>query len=450
MIMILLSSAVMLVVLTLLTRPLWQKKLSSQTLAASAVPLRTIENADAYRARLLEIELALQTGRISAIEKQNLEIELNRTLLADAELSVQVITPDAGPQWRVAAVVALILTASTITGYWYWGDYQNALTWQQTQQRLQSQIDKALADPSVLLELFKTETTRDVILSYQQSLLRTPINPPAWQALSRILQSLEQGGLAQQAARKAYQQAPHEPGYALELAQLIIESNQGKLTPESDHLLKVLQKEHPHDPRVLMLLGMTHLKSAQWSQALSALQSLQSQLADVDMGEQGPLVKQKIADYIAQAQQGLVAAASSEVTTGPAAPAEPVASIDSAAPAATAVNLQVQVSIDPAALSSWKGTETLWVFAKAPDGPRFPVAAKKMVPTQWPVIVTLSDADAMMPQFKLSGFPQVTITARLSDNDSVMGSQPGDWQKSQEQVDPHQTKPIELILAPPP
>ena len=322
---------------------------------------------------------------------------------------------------------------------------------------MQPQIDKALADPQVLLELFKAETTRDVILSYQQSLLRSPDNPIAWQAQSRILQNLEHNSMAQQAARKAYQQAPQEPLYALELAQLIIEANQGKLSAESEHILKALQKDFPQDPRVLMLLGAAYLKSADWPLALSAFQALQAQLADVDMGVQGPLVKQKVADYITQSQQGLDAANSqandaasntANNTVNDAVKDQGAAAqVDVEASAtATAVNLKVLVSIAPTAMSAWKGTETLWVFAKVADGPRFPVAAKKMIPSQWPVEITLSDADAMMPQYKLSAFPQVNITARLSEHDSVMGSQPGDWQQTLDSIDPRQTKPVELML----
>jgi cytochrome c-type biogenesis protein CcmH len=440
--MIFLSASVMVLTLILLTRPLWQKQLSALTLQATAAPsLHTLENVEAYRARVLDLEHAVQAGRMTAMEKQTLEIELKRTLLTDAPTNAAALAAtmlvDTGPQWKVLALIALMLVLITTTGYWHFGDYQNAYTWQQTQQRLQPQMDKALADPQVLLELFKVETTRDVVLSYQQSLFRSPENPSAWQALSRILQELEQPIMAEKAARQAYKQAPQDPIYGLELAQLIIESNQGKLTAESDHILNALQKDHPQDPRVLMLLGAAHLKGADWSKALNAFQTLQMQLQAIDMGEQGVFVKQKIDDYIAQSQQGLDGAKDAVKNQQ---------TISNANTAATAVNLKVRVSLAPGALSAWKKTETLWVFAKVANGPRFPVAAKKMVPSQWPAEITLSDSDAMMPQYKLSGFDRVNITARLSEHDSVMGNQPGDWQHSIDNIDPRQPQLIELML----
>lgn len=466
--MIVLSVCVVLLTVLLLTRPLWQRQLPAVTWQlASAPSVHTQENVEAYRARLKELEMSVAAGRITAIEKQNLEIELKRTLLTDVPSSGAAVTDamrvDTGPQWQLLAGVVLLLLLITAGGYGYFGDYQQARDWQQTQLRLQPKIDQALADPQVLLELFKVETTRDVILSYQQSLLRHPENPMAWQALSRILQSLEQNNMALQAARKAYQQDQQEPIYALELAQLIIESNQGKLTPESEHVLKGLQKDHPQDPRALMLLGTLHFKQANWSPALNAFQALQTQLQNVDMGEDALLVQQKIADYITQSQQNLAAAQAS--ATAPAlslssgnltatAPQSSTPTLEKTevektaaeTTAANTVNLRVRVSIAPAAMSSWKGSETLWVFAKAVDGPRFPVAAKKMRPTQWPVEITLSDLDAMMPQFKLSGFAQVNITARLSAHDSVMASQPEDWQQTVNHVDPRQAQPVALML----
>jgi cytochrome c-type biogenesis protein CcmH len=439
--MIMMVSAVVISVLVvlLLTRPLWQNLSRQSPSAPALMASRAAVNVEAYQSRLADLELALQEGRISADEKQDLQTELQRSVLADAG-AADVTSTVTASQWALTAAVSLLLLILTAAGYWHFGAYQNAQAWQQTQQRLQPQIQQAIVNPEMLVELFKTETTRDVILSYQQQLLRSDANPSAWQALSRVLQSMEQDSLAQQAARKAYQQAPNDPSYALELAQLIIDNHQGKLTDESDHVLKKLKIDHPQDPRVWMLLGAAHLKAANWSEALTDFQKLQALLANVDMGEQGPLVQQKLAEYIAQAQQGLQQSVAAPEKND-------VAANDVAA--VSAVELKVQVSMDPASLASWKGSETLWVFAKVPNGPRFPVAAKKMRPTSWPVTVTLSDADAMMPQFKISGFPQVTITARLSENESVMGSQPGDWQQSLDNVDPHQTQPVELVLVAP-
>jgi len=58
--------------------------------------------------------------------------------------------------------------------------------------------------------------------------------------------------------------------------------------------------------------------------------------------------------------------------------------------------------------------DSLFVFAKAASGPPMPLAVKRLTVADLPVEVSLSDADAMMPQLKISGFQQIQLTARIS------------------------------------
>ncbi len=57
---------------------------------------------------------------------------------------------------------------------------------------------------------------------------------------------------------------------------------------------------------------------------------------------------------------------------------------------------------------------TVFIFAKAAQGPPMPLAVNKLKLSQLPISVSLSDADAMMPQMTLSSFDQVVVGARLS------------------------------------
>jgi cytochrome c-type biogenesis protein CcmH len=87
----------------------------------------------------------------------------------------------------------------------------------------------------------------------------------------------------------------------------------------------------------------------------------------------------------------------------------------------------------------------LWVFAKAVDGPPMPLAVKRMPSPTFPVTVTLSDDDAMMPSVRLSQFAHVEITARLGSGADVQ-ARPGDLEGRVASVTPGDDAPLTVVL----
>ncbi|MFI8559133.1 c-type cytochrome biogenesis protein CcmI [Pseudomonas putida] len=86
-----------------------------------------------------------------------------------------------------------------------------------------------------------------------------------------------------------------------------------------------------------------------------------------------------------------------------------------AKPAApVAARLKVRVELAAALKDKVKPDDTVFIFARASNGPPMPLAAKRVTVAQLPIEVELSDADAMMPQMKLSDFAQVQLVARVS------------------------------------
>ncbi|WP_054900022.1 c-type cytochrome biogenesis protein CcmI [Pseudomonas sp. NBRC 111131] len=79
-----------------------------------------------------------------------------------------------------------------------------------------------------------------------------------------------------------------------------------------------------------------------------------------------------------------------------------------------AARLNVRVELAPALKDKVRPDDAVFIFARASNGPPMPVAAKRVTVAQLPLEVELSDADAMMPQMKLSDFPEVQLVARVS------------------------------------
>jgi cytochrome c-type biogenesis protein CcmH len=102
-----------------------------------------------------------------------------------------------------------------------------------------------------------------------------------------------------------------------------------------------------------------------------------------------------------------------EVHKGAAKPATgAVPGKDSASAAATSVSGRVELS--PALKDKANPDDVVFIFARAVDGPRMPLAAKRARAADLPLDFTLDDSQAVMPSANLSSAQQVRIEVRIS------------------------------------
>ena len=73
--------------------------------------------------------------------------------------------------------------------------------------------------------------------------------------------------------------------------------------------------------------------------------------------------------------------------------------------------------------------DTVFIFARAAQGPRMPLAIVQRTVAELPVSVTLDDSMAMTPAMKLSNFSEVVVGARISKSGNAM-PQAGDLEGS--------------------
>lgn len=89
-------------------------------------------------------------------------------------------------------------------------------------------------------------------------------------------------------------------------------------------------------------------------------------------------------------------------------PAEPSAD-DGSVPSFT-----VRVRLAEALRQRLHAEDILFVYARAVQGPRMPLAIRRLPASELPLTVRLSDDDAMMPGMNLRSFSEVEIVARIS------------------------------------
>ncbi|ROM78242.1 c-type cytochrome biogenesis protein CcmI [Pseudomonas brassicacearum] len=162
-----------------------------------------------------------------------------------------------------------------------------------------------------------------------------------------------------------------------------------KVQALTDEALKL----DPKEVTSLGLLGIAAFEGQRYQEAIDYWGRLLAQLPEGDKS------REALQGGIARATEKLQASGG-KVAQAPATKA--------------AALLKVRVELAPALKDKVQPGDTVFIFARAASGPPAPLAAKRMTVADLPVTVELGDADAMMPQLKLSNFPEVQLVARIS------------------------------------
>jgi cytochrome c-type biogenesis protein CcmH len=93
--------------------------------------------------------------------------------------------------------------------------------------------------------------------------------------------------------------------------------------------------------------------------------------------------------------------------------------------APAAVSLTVTVSLNPAVARKAAPDDVVFIFARAAQGSRMPLAIVRKQVKDLPTTVVLDDSLGMGPQMKLSSVPEVVVVARVSKS-GMASAQAGD------------------------
>ena len=78
------------------------------------------------------------------------------------------------------------------------------------------------------------------------------------------------------------------------------------------------------------------------------------------------------------------------------------------------VGIYGNVKLSPDALDIVQQTDTVFIFAKAVDGPPAPIAVLQRAASELPIDFLLNDSQSMVAGVKLSDFDEVVVTARIT------------------------------------
>jgi cytochrome c-type biogenesis protein CcmH len=110
-----------------------------------------------------------------------------------------------------------------------------------------------------------------------------------------------------------------------------------------------------------------------------------------------------------------------------------------------AASISGTVDIDPALKGRAASGSTLFVFAQSLDSPGPPLAVMRLSVGEWPVRFTLSDAQAMLPERRLSNFQNVKIEARISSHGQPL-AQSGDLQGASDKLNARDEAQVHILI----
>ncbi len=337
---------------------------------AQAEEDRTALNVALYQERVAELQAQQAAGTLTAEQLAAGQAEAARELLADAERE-EAAQRRLG-QWLPLAS-ALLVPVLGLGLYLQWGGLDQV----QQSRELAQMAPRSMSEMTERLE---------------QSVKSRPEDPEGWYFLGRTYMAQERAADAAKAFAEAVRLAGREPALLGQWAQAQYFAQNKQWSESLQQLTDEALQADPEEVTSLGLLGIAGYEAGRYADAVRYWERLVAVLPAEDPS------REAIQSGIARAREQL----------GDAAPAV------AATPAPAAASLKVRVELDAALKDKVQPGDAVFVFARALSGPPMPLAVKRLTVADLPAEVSLSDSDAMMPQLKLSKFPQVQLVARVS------------------------------------
>lgn len=386
-----------LLVLALLCWPLLRRR------SGDGASRRAINTA-IYRDQLADLERDLASGTLSQADYAGAREEIERRVLEDvaADTTPTDTAPRRLPRTALALAVTLPLAAALL--YVVLGT-PAALdpAARQGPQASAAEIEKMVATLAARLE-------------------KDPGNLEGWAMLGRSY--LVTGRLAE--AAKAFDKAgpamEASTELMLQVAELSAELNEGRIEGRGRELLQRVLKAEPQNPQALVLAGTDAFFRQQYADAVRHWEAVLAQLPP------GSPDAQNLTAGIEKARslQGE-------------APAGARARAEAKPQAAAGKTVSGRVTLAPALAGKASPDDVVFIFARAAEGPRMPLAVVRTRVADLPQDFTLDDSMALSPEFKLSSAGTLRIEARVSKSGDAT-ARPGDLRGESGPVQPGASK----------
>ena len=369
------SAALFLVALALLLRPLMRR------VAPPPAASRQALNAAIYRDQLSELERDRASGSLAATDFDQAQAELQRRLLQDAAVADVAPSPSR-PAWRSAIALSLALPLAAAALYVWLGNPAAMQQEQAGHQVTAEQIDQMVGALAARLE-------------------KNPDDMQGWAMLARSYKAMRRFDEAERAFARLGDNLYSDPVLLAEYADLLAVRANGQLEGKPLELVQKALKLDPNNNMSLALAGTAAYERRDYAEATRYWDRLYK------------LLPPESED--AKALAATLAEIREKNGGPPAAPAGKQAVSGKTVSGRAVLAASLAAKVQPG--------DTVFVYARAIDGPRIPLAVLRAHAQDLPLSFTLDDSLAINPEMKLSGASQVKIEARISKSGNATPQQ---------------------------
>jgi len=367
--------------------PLWRRRegLSVQ---------RDRSNLEIYKDQLRELEADLANGTLSQEQFEQGRVELERRLLEDVNSkgTTATVADDRGEGRGAAVAVILLIPLLAVLLYLIKGT-PAALS--------PDKLTVAQQEGQGPAHGLTPDQINAMVEELAQRLQNHPQDPKGWRILGRSYVALGRYPEAVSALEKAVSLTPDDPDLLADYADALAMTSGQSLEGKPMEMVKRALKLNPNHQKALWLAGTDAYDRHDYRGAASYWTRLLQQMT--------PNSKE------AQQVQNIIAEANDLAAGRP-----PPAASEQTAAAPAEARLDGTVSLSPELEGKASPDDTLYVFAKAAQGPPMPLATFRAQVKDLPLKFNLDDSMAPTPMAKLSDFANVVVGARISKSGDPM------------------------------
>jgi len=371
---------------------------------------REASNVALLRDQLRELDADLATGTMPRDQYEQAKRELEQRVLEESQAIPHAASaPTQSAAWT-AAILGSVIPITALLLYVALGNHDAFAP-------MAARSTKGGADHEVT-----PQQVEAMAANLAAKLEKEPGNVDGWVMLARTYYAMNRHAEAARAFERAVALVPDNADLLADYADSV-GAAEGGLRGKSLELIERALKADPTHWKALALAGTAAFNRKDYAQAIVYWERMKKTVPpdspiagsiDASIAEARELGGLKAASP--SASPALAAAPVGGAAKGPTSPAPAPAPQLSALSGATIAGT---VSLAPALVAKVAPTDTVYIFARAAEGPKMPLAIIRKQVKDLPIPFSLDDSMAMAPNFALSNFPSIVVGARVSKSGSA-------------------------------